>query len=123
LTKFKLTHYRFLKSLAAFRHGPRPASTFRPGVETVEPRALLASGIVPRAFLFTPIPETATLAEHIHPLLTINIDGQNVPIPAGIGIGPDGNLPIHTHDSSGIIHVESTKKLPFRLQDFFTIWG
>lgn len=96
-----------------------------PSVEGMERRELLAAGKVTRAFLFTPIPETAALAEHIHPFLTIQVNGQNVTIPAGIGIGTgsQGNLPIHTHDSSGILHVESTRALPFRLRDFFTIWG
>lgn len=100
----------------------RTAST--PAVESLEGRELLsAKGNVPRSFLLTPIPETATLAEHIHPLLTIKVNGQAVAIPEGIGIGPDGDLPIHTHDTTGIIHVESTQMQPFRLRDFFTVWG
>ena len=97
----------------------------RPAVEPLEGRELLSAAPrnVPTSFLFTPIVEGTPLAEHIHPDLTIIIDGQNVPIPAGIGLGPNGNLPIHTHNSSGVLHVESTKLLPFRLRDFFTIWG
>jgi hypothetical protein len=75
------------------------------------------------AFLFTPVSDSAPLAEQIHPFLTIVINGQQQTIPAEIGIEASGNLPIHTHDSSGIIHIESTKVLPFRLRDFFTIWG
>ncbi|MBI3485457.1 hypothetical protein HY025_00770 [Candidatus Daviesbacteria bacterium] len=31
--------------------------------------------------------------------------------------------PIHTHDDSGIIHVESPVKRDFTLGDFFAIWG
>ncbi|MDB5351092.1 MAG: hypothetical protein JWN86_2339 [Planctomycetota bacterium] len=95
----------------------------RPNLESLESRELLTRGQVPSSFLFTPIPETAQLAEHIHPFLTIVVDGQQQTIPAGIGLGPNGNLPIHTHDNSGIIHVESTAVQPFRLRDFFTIWG
>jgi hypothetical protein len=60
---------------------------------------------------------------HIHPHLRIIIDGQELTIPAEIGIGPLGSQPIHTHDSSGWLHVESTVRYDFRLQDFFTIWG
>ena len=97
----------------------------RPTVEPLEGRELLSAAPrnVPTSFLFTPILEGTPLAEHIHPDLTIIIDGQNLPIPTGIGLGPNGNLPIHTHDSSGFLHVESTATLPFRLRDFFTIWG
>jgi len=60
---------------------------------------------------------------HIHPHLTIIIDGQPQVIPANIGIRSDGNLPLHTHDASGWIHVESTEVHTFKLKDFFTIWG
>jgi hypothetical protein len=60
---------------------------------------------------------------HIHPHLNIVIDGQVQVIPAGIGLGANGDLPIHTHDSSGTIHVESPVLRTFYLQDFFTVWG
>ncbi len=97
----------------------------RPSVESLEGRELLSTVAknVPTSFLFTPIVEGTLLAEHIHPTLTIIIDGQNLPIPTGIGLGPNGNLPIHTHDTSGFLHIESTATLPFRLRDFFTILG
>jgi hypothetical protein len=97
----------------------------RPRLEALEGRAVPSAGRVPAAFLQSLIPEDAQLAEHIHPHLTIIINGQTQAIPAGIGIplGQDGAHPLHTHDSSGTIHVESTQQLPFRLEDFFTIWG
>jgi hypothetical protein len=102
----------------------RDRSRILPSVEPLEGRELL-SGVknVPTSFLFTPIPEGAPLAEHIHPHLTILVDGQLQVIPAGIGLGANGNLPLHTHNASGYIHVESSRVEPFRLRDFFTIWG
>lgn len=98
----------------------------RPAVELMEGRALLSmahANFPPPSFLFTPIPETQPLAEHIHPHLTLIQNGQNITVPAGIGIGANGNLPIHTHDASGRLHVESTVAYTFRLGDFFAIWG
>jgi hypothetical protein len=97
----------------------------RPALDELEGRALPSAGRVPLSFLETPITEGTPLAEHIHPHLTILINGVPQAVPAGIGIGQagGGNLPLHTHDDSGTIHVESTRALPFRLQDFFTIWG
>ena len=96
----------------------------RPAFDVLEGRELLsATKNVPTSFLLTPIPESAVLAEHIHPFLTIITEGKRLEIPGGIGLKANGNLPIHTHDSSGILHIESTQKLPFRLRDFFTIWG
>jgi hypothetical protein len=94
-----------------------------PHFDCLEGRALLSAGKVSRSFLMAPIPEGAPLSEHIHPHLTIIVDGQAQAIPAGIGIKSTGVLPIHTHTPDGTLHVESPKQLPFRLRDFFTIWG
>ena len=82
--------------------------------------------------------------EHYHPLLVINVNGVQQPLPydssqsADIGYinrpgytnsayyCPGGEVHVlHTHDGSGIIHIE----LPFTpssaptLGQFFTIWG
>lgn len=44
-------------------------------------------------------------------------------MPSQIGITPSGALPLHTHDDSGLIHVESPKRKTFKLKDFFKVWG
>ena len=64
-------------------------------------------------------------ALHIHQHLDLLINGTTVPIPAGIGIDEAGGFlsPIHTHDTSGIIHVESSVVRDFTLGEFFDIWG
>jgi hypothetical protein len=31
--------------------------------------------------------------------------------------------PIHTHDTSGIVHIESPTVRPFTLGQFFDVWG
>jgi hypothetical protein len=53
------------------------------------------------------------------------VNGKFVYIPAGIGI--DKNFKyiteLHTHDSSGIIHVESPVNRKFTLGEFFDVWG
>jgi hypothetical protein len=63
------------------------------------------------------------LALHIHVYLTIRINGRPVTIPANIGITAMGAGPVHTHDASGKIHVESEVIRTFRLADFFAAWG
>jgi hypothetical protein len=40
-----------------------------------------------------------------------------------IGIDRQGISPVHTHDSTGVIHVESPVKRTFTLGEFFTEWG
>ena len=42
---------------------------------------------------------------HWHSELSLYVKGEKQPIPAGIGLGAV-HLPIHTHDSDGIIHME-----------------
>lgn len=60
---------------------------------------------------------------HIHPKLEIEILGEQLAIPVNIGISQQGMKVIHTHDGSGILHVESPVVHQFYLKDFFTIWG
>lgn len=67
--------------------------------------------------------EHKNLALHIHPTLQIEIEGENIIIPANTGISEEGMRVIHTHDVSGKLHVESPYPYQFVLQDFFTITG
>lgn len=81
---------------------------------------------------------------HWHPRLAVTIDDQTVTIPANIGIDPDlwmdhtldrygmqampsmgmmGMATLHTHDTSGEIHLESSVVRDYTLGDFFRIWG
>jgi len=62
------------------------------------------------------------LAMHIHPVLTIMINGQQKDIPPDIGIQPTCLHFLHTHDGSGTIHVESPVLKDYRLSDFFAVW-
>src|SRR5204863_9173790 len=98
--------------------------SFRPILEVLEDRTLL-SGMVgtPDSFLVTPVPEGAPIALHIHTHLSILVNGQNQVIPADVGVGAGGELPMHTHDDSGTIHIESPVARAFTLQNFFTVWG
>ena len=63
------------------------------------------------------------LAQHFHPKLTINVDGQGEVIPANIGINTACLAEIHTHDNTGEIHVEAQSSGIFKLGDFFAVWG
>jgi hypothetical protein len=64
-------------------------------------------------------------AQHTHQHLDVYVDGRQVTIPTDIGINrADGFLsPIHTHDTTGIIHVESPVVRNFTLGEFFDVWG
>jgi hypothetical protein len=62
---------------------------------------------------------------HIHEHLDVVVNGKLYPVPALIGI----NVPqrfiteLHTHDQSGIVHVESPTVRTFTLGQFFDVWG
>jgi hypothetical protein len=81
---------------------------------------------------------------HIHPQLSLLVNGTSVTVPAQIGIDPSlwkdhsldnfgmqsmpemnmsGMAPLHTHDNSGIVHVESTVNRNYTLEEFLNIWG
>ena len=63
---------------------------------------------------------------HFHPYLDIEVDGRNVPVAADIGVdAATGTMSeLHTHDGSGIIHIESASKdRTYRLGQLFTDWG
>jgi hypothetical protein len=63
-------------------------------------------------------------AFHIHTKFNLTIDNRSYTIPAGIGIIPDNCIYwLHTHDDSGIIHVESPIKKAFTLGQFLHIWN
>jgi hypothetical protein len=62
---------------------------------------------------------------HIHQHLDVYLNGKKVTVPALIGIDTAGQFltQLHTHDASGIVHVESPSKRTFVLGEFFGEWG
>jgi hypothetical protein len=61
---------------------------------------------------------------HIHQHLDIFVNGKKETVPALIGIyGNQFLTELHTHDTSGVMHVESPKKRQFSLGEFFGVWG
>ena len=70
------------------------------------------------------------LARHDHAVLKIFIDGEQELIPANIGIMTDicneqgeEMHAVHTHDSSGRLHIESNEPIDIPIGVFFDIWG
>jgi hypothetical protein len=79
---------------------------------------------------------------HNHATLNVTYNGQTQAVPQNIGVvsvgkaenpllygdhsldkyGMEGMSPLHTHDASGTIHVESNTKRDFRLGEFLDIW-
>lgn len=78
---------------------------------------------------------TEALVYHIHAHLSLFYHGQQVAVPYGIGIVVPRDVRngfvdngsafywMHTHDATGIIHIESPVDQRFTLGQFFDIWG
>jgi len=64
-------------------------------------------------------------ALHAHQHLDLFIKGKAVPVPGMIGINvPEQFIsPVHTHDGTGEIHIESPTVQTYTLGQFFDIWG
>jgi hypothetical protein len=67
--------------------------------------------------------EATTVHFHLH--LDVFVAGQELTVPANLGINQGAGYisPIHTHDETGIIHVESPDDRPYTLGQLFDIWG
>jgi len=68
------------------------------------------------------------LSVHYHAHLDVIVDGKPMPVPAYLGFVATGNkvaglAPLHTHDASGIIHIENDVPADFVLGQVFTEWG
>lgn len=76
------------------------------------------------------------LARHDHVLMSILMDGQPIIISEGVGMdpkfwhdhsfdkyGPSGISPMHTHDTSGTIHIESTTQREYTVGEFLNVMG
>lgn len=64
-------------------------------------------------------------AEHIHVHLDVWVNGQKIAVPAMIGINESAQTisPLHTHDTSGVVHIESPVVKDYNLGQFMTEWG
>jgi hypothetical protein len=83
--------------------------------------------------------ESEQPAFHIHAHLAVFVDGRQETVPYGIGVLPPLQLQqtpagpfvvggaafywLHTHDRSGVIHVESPVRRRYTLGEFFDVWG
>lgn len=60
---------------------------------------------------------------HIHALVSVYEDGQRLALPGNIGRPSDCDYEMHTHDGSGVVHIETDKERNFTLAQFFAEWG
>jgi hypothetical protein len=87
------------------------------------PAASKYEGISSRELLAECTTDMAT-EFHIHSHLTILVEGEELTVPTDIGIDHTRNCmsSVHTHNTSGVIHVEAPVEADFTLGDFFYNW-
>jgi hypothetical protein len=74
------------------------------------------------------------LVRHDHVSLSVLVNGQPMVVPEGIGMnpqlwhdhsldqyGPSGISPMHTHDTSGTIHIESTVEREYTVGELLKV--
>ena len=73
---------------------------------------------------------------HNHVHLMILADGRPITVPAGIGVGRPWGIDatgfittgscfawLHTHDTTGLVHIVSSAERTFTLRNLFEVWG
>lgn len=67
------------------------------------------------------------LAQHIHPYLTLTLNGTSFGAPKDLGIDtdvcPGGMHVVHTHDNTSKLHIETNDLMDVTVDVFFRIWG
>jgi len=107
--------------------GAGAAAPALPGAQTGPPPWTNGGGGLAarlRAIGLPALPEEGTVL-HIHQHLDVFVNGRRAQVPAGIGIDPQLQFisPLHTHDTTGTLHVESPQPATFTLGQFFEVWG
>jgi hypothetical protein len=76
----------------------------------------------------------ASVTRHFHAHVSLFVDGEQLAIPAGIGITDpvvsDGYVVngdcfywLHTHDATGVVHIEPPDDEDYTLGQLFDVWG
>jgi hypothetical protein len=107
-------------AVARYNHLPGIRKTKAPWPPEYE---FLADRLLPLGL--TTLPQEA-VNTHYHSHLDIFVDGKKVKVPAliGINVGAQYLTELHTHDTRGVIHIESPKANDhFTLGQFVAEWG
>lgn len=114
------------RTAAAVRTADRTAATSAADGRTTPPPWALPTDVesAVRSAGLTMLTAEGT-ALHIHQHLSITVNGKAVQVPAdlGIDVATQQLSALHTHDTSGILHVESPVQRTFHLDQAFAEWG
>jgi hypothetical protein len=112
--------------------GTNATASSAPGLVITGPGLQTSQGPWPAEYAHLPerrkelgLPPVGNEKFHIHAALHIYKEGLLLPVAALIGLEPAKGIEtsLHTHDSTGIIHMETVHPYKFTLGDFFKVWG
>jgi len=65
------------------------------------------------------------MGQHFHAHLDVLVDGKAVPVVADLGVdtGSGAMADLHTHDASGVLHVEAMKNHRYILGQLLAMWN
>jgi hypothetical protein len=105
---------------------PPPGLTISgPGLQTSQPPWKPEYAHLAQRLRTLGLPPGGSERFHIHAMVHVYVNGLLSPLPANIGIDERHKLEssLHTHDSSGVVHMEAPHRYRFTLGDFFAVWG
>jgi len=94
--------------------------------------ALLAVTLAARGTGAAPVPSgdaavpcsgTEMTRYHVHAHLEVDVRGTRRTLPANIGVRSSCLFWLHTHDDTGLVHVEADVADSYTLGQFFNVWG
>jgi hypothetical protein len=103
-----------------------PPADSLPGILKTAPPWSNNTQDLPARLAALDLPELSDTAGalHHHIQLYVYVDGQPVPVPANIGLSNTAASPLHTHDDTGLVHVESADpNFAPVLGQFMDVWG
>ena len=90
---------------------------------------VIAQGQTPANATYPPIDNVSCQSTeqggtHIHAHVTMYVNGTKTALPANIGIAPDSSCLywLHTHDNTGVIHIEAPEGVSVTFGNFLHIW-
>jgi hypothetical protein len=101
---------------------PDPATL--PGIMRTPPPWSNNVQQAPQRVAVLALPGLSDTILHHHVRLWIYVDGQQQTVPADIGLSQSVASPLHTHDESGLVHIESDDpNFAPVLGQFMDVWG
>lgn len=125
-----------LVALGVFGLATRPAADLPPpaalpavngyGAAALPPWPAPADPAPGMAAAGLPVSDMSAMAQHFHAHLDVLVDGRPVPVPADLGVDQtSGQMSaLHTHDATGLLHVESSDPAGrYTLGQLFNEWN